>query len=171
MGTSSPSMAPAMSELRGNAMKAVAAAVVIVLGALSGLPAAGPASAGPTALTIEGDRQGPVGTFTTEGALTDAGTFTVHQPVFGGPGPGEFVNVHATETFTGAAGSFTLVRNMRVTWGDDPTVRAISGTWAVVAGSGAYEQLRARGTITGTVEGSPPAELFELTYAGSASTG
>lgn len=131
-------------------------------------PDDGAAAAVPAAITIETVRQGPFGSFESAGALADSGTFAVQSPVFGGPGPGRFVNVHATETFTGVDGTFTLARTLRVTWGDDPAVRAIDGYWAVIAGTGAYEDLRAHGTISGTVAGVPPAEVFVLTYRGSA---
>ncbi len=36
------------------------------------------------------------------------------------------------------------------------------------AGTGAYEDLHANGKISGTVQGSPPAEIFVLTYTGTA---
>ena len=124
----------------------------------------------PTAITIETTRLGPFGLFQASGAISDSGTFAVSNPVFGGPGPGRFVNVHSTETFTGTAGTFTLVRNVRVTWGDDPSVRTIDGNWEVVAGTGAYEDLHAQGKISGTVEGFPPAETFVLTYSGMGGT-
>jgi len=131
-------------------------------------PGDGATAAVPAAITIETVRQGPFGSFETTGAFVDSGTFAVQAPVFGGPGPGRFVNVHATETFTGTDGAFTLVRTLRVAWGDDPAVRAIDGYWAVIAGTGAYEDLRGHGTISGTVGGVPPAEVFVLTYRGSA---
>ena len=102
------------------------------------------------------------------GAFADQGTFGVIGPVFGGPGPGKFVNVHATETFTGTGGTFTMTRNVRVTWGDDPNVRTIEGIWAVTSGTGAYQDLHAQGTISGTAQGTPPAETFVLTYTGAA---
>lgn len=132
---------------------------------------ASPAAAGaapPTNITIEATRQGPIGSFESSGAIADSGTFEVQDPVFGGPGPGNFVNVHATETFTGSAGTFTITRKVRVTWGDDPNVRTIDGNWVVIAGTGAYQDLHAHGTITGTAQGSAPPELFVLTYAGTA---
>ena len=125
-----------------------------------------PAAAMPAPITIETTRQGPSGSFEASGAFADVGTFAVQAPVFGGPGPGRFVNVHATETFSGEDGSFTLVRTLRVTWGDDPGVRSITGTWVVIAGTGAYEDLHAQGTLSGTVSGFPPAETFVLTYTG-----
>jgi hypothetical protein len=122
----------------------------------------------PVTITIEATRLGPTGSFESSGAFADSGTFEVRDPVFGGPGPGKFVNVHATETFTGSAGTFTLTRKVRVTWGDDPNVRTIDGNWEVIAGTGAYEDLRAHGTISGTAQGSAPPELFVLRYTGAA---
>ena len=120
----------------------------------------------PVTITIEATRLGPIGSFESSGAFADSGTFEVRDPVFGGPGPGKFVNVHATETFTGSAGTFTLARKVRVTWGDDPNVRTIDGNWEVIAGTGAYQDLQANGRISGTAQGSAPPELFVLTYAG-----
>ena len=139
------------------------AGVLLVVLAPAGLATAAP----PASITIEATRLGPVGSFTASGAVADAGTFTVHDPVFGGPGPGRFVIVHATETFTGTAGTFTMERKVRVTWGDDPAVRTITGNWEVVAGTGAYRDLVAHGTISGTVAGFPPAEAFVLSYSGT----
>ena len=144
-------------------MKATLVAGVLVV-ALTQSVAATP----PVTITIEATRLGPIGSFESSGAFADSGTFEVRDPVFGGPGPGKFVNVHATETFTGSAGTFTLARKVRVTWGDDPNVRTIDGNWEVIAGTGAYQDLRARGTISGTAQGSAPPELFVLRYTGTA---
>lgn len=143
------------------------ASVLLVVLAPASLATAAP----PATITIEATRQGPVGSFTASGAFADTGTFAVQDPVFGGPGPGRFVIVHATETFTGTAGTFTIFRKVRVTWGDEPSVRTISGNWEVVSGTGAYVGLQAHGTISGTVEGVPPAEVFVLTYSGTADVG
>jgi hypothetical protein len=118
-------------------------------------------------ITIAATRVGPIGSFTSSGAFADAGSFMVARPTFGGPGPGRFVIVHATETFAGASGTFTVARNVRVTWGDDPTVRTIEGNWVVISGTGAYADLHGHGTISGTVQGFPPAEQFVLTYRGT----
>jgi hypothetical protein len=135
----------------------------VVLAVLTQPVVAGP----PATVTIETTRQGPVGSFESSGAISDSGTFAVTQPAFGGPGPGTFVIVHATETFTGTDGTFTLVRTLRVTWGADPAVRIINGNWVVISGTGAYENLQAHGTVSGTVQGFPPSEVFTLTYTGT----
>jgi len=148
--------------------KALGAALVVLATSLIPSAVDEVGAAPPAIVTIDTMRVGPTGTFDSTGAIDDEGTFVVEDPVFGGPGPGQFVIVHATETFEGAAGSFTLVRNIRVTWGEDPGLRTISGTWSVVAGTGSYEDLQARGTINGTVQGAPPAEVFSLTYTGTA---
>jgi hypothetical protein len=112
------------------------------------IPLAGGAAASPPGtITFETTRLGPMGTFELSGAFADSGTFT------------------------GSDGTITLVRNVRVTWGGDPSVRTITGNWVVISGTGAYEGLAARGTINGTVEGAPPAELFVLTYTGTAVEG
>jgi hypothetical protein len=126
------------------------------------------AAAIPAGITLETTRQGPVGSFGASGAFADGGTFTVQDPVFGGPGPGQFVIVHATETFTGANGTFTVARTLRVTWREDPGVRTIAGNWVVISGTGAYEDLHGHGRISGTVAGFPPMEVFQLTYTGLA---
>jgi hypothetical protein len=120
-----------------------------------------------TTIAIEVTRLGPIGSFEASGSFADTGTFEVQDPVFGGPGPGTFVNVHATETFTGTAGTFTLVRTVRVIWGSDPFVRTIEGNWAVISGTGVYQDMHANGTITGTAQGFAPPELFVLTYVGT----
>ena len=140
----------------------VAGALIVALT----LPAAAQATRQAT-ITIEATRLGPIGSFESSGAFADTGTFEVQDPVLGGPGPGTFVNVHATETFTGTAGTFTLVRTVRVMWGNDPFVRTIEGNWAVISGTGAYQDMHANGTITGTAQGFAPPELFVLTYAGA----
>jgi hypothetical protein len=155
-----------MSRSRSVKATSIAGALFVLL-AHASLAVAAPRAT----ITIETTRQGPAGTFEASGAFADAGSFAVQGPVFGGPGPGAFVNVHATETFTGADGAFTIVRNVRVTWGDDPTTRTITGTWAVISGTGAYEDLHAAGTLSGTVAGFPPAEIFVVTYTGSAEGG
>jgi hypothetical protein len=140
----------------------VAALLIVALT----LPAAAQAIS-PATITIETTRLGPTGSFEISGEITDVGTFVVQDPTFGGPGPGKFVNVHATETFTGTVGTFTLARKVRVTWGDDPNVRTIDGNWEVIAGTGAYQDLQAHGKISGTVQGFPPAEVFVITYTGT----
>lgn len=149
-------------------MKAVTAALVVLATWFMPLTIDAAAAAPPTTITIEATRLGPTGTFSTSGAFVDQGTFEVRDPVFGGPGPGTFVNVHATEMFTGTAGTFTMTRKIQVTWGDDPNVRTIDGFWVVTSGTGAYEDLHAHGTISGTAQGSQPPETFVLTYSGSA---
>jgi hypothetical protein len=152
-------------------MKAVTATLLLLATISVQLATGGAAAAPPTTITMEATRLGPTGSFALSGALADTGTFEVRDPVFGGPGPGRFVNVHATETFTGVAGTFTMSRMIRVTWGDDPDVRSIDGTWVVTSGTGAYEDLHAHGTISGTAQGSQPPETFVLTYAGTAVNG
>ena len=154
-----------MSRSRSAKAASIASALVVLLASAS-LAVAAPRGT----ITIEATRQGLTGTFEASGAFAAAGTFVVQRPVAGGPGPGAFLNVHANETFTSADGSFTIVRNVRVTWGEDPSVRTITGTWAVISGTGAYEDLHGAGTISGTVQGSPPAELFVLTYTGTAAS-
>lgn len=149
-------------------MKAVTAALLVLATSFVQLATGGATAAPPTTITIEATRLGPTGSFTMSGPFADAGTFEVHDPVFGGPGPGRFVNVHATETFAGAAGTFTMTRKIEVTWGDDPDVRSIDGMWVVTSGTGAYEDLHAHGTISGTAQGSQPPETFVLTYTGTA---
>lgn len=119
-------------------------------------------------ITIEATRTGLMGTFEASGAFTDVGTFVVQNPIAGGPGPGRFLNIHSTETFTGAAGTFTMVRKVTAIWGDDPSIRTLDGNWVVISGTGAYEGLHAHGTLSGIVQGFPPAEVFELTYTGKA---
>lgn len=151
-------------------MKALTAALVVLATSFTTLTVDAAAAAAPMTIAIEATRLGPAGTFDVSGAVADEGTFEVSDPVFGGPGPGRFVNVHATETFSGAAGTFTLTRKIRVTWGDDPH-RTISGNWVVTSGTGAYLHLHAQGTISGTVQGTPPAETFVLIYSGAAVTG
>ena len=145
-----------------------ATAVTGILAVALTLPVAAQASPR-EGVRIDTIRQGPSGVFESSGEIVDSGTFTVRKAVFGGPGPGNFVIVHATETFSGTAGTFTVTRTVRVTWGSDPSVRSIDGNWVVIAGTGAYDDLHGQGRISGTVQGFPPAEVFALTYAGSAS--
>lgn len=152
-------------------MKSVAAALLVLATSFAHLTPGGAAAAPPMTITIEATRLGPTGTFTMSGAFADAGTFEVRDPVFGGPGPGKFVNVHATETFAGDAGTFTMTRKVQVTWGDDPNLRTIDGFWVVTSGTGAYEDLHANGSISGTARGSQPPETFELSYTGIAVNG
>ena len=129
-------------------------ALVIALFVLA-LPLA-PAAAGSerAAVTIETQKPfGPSpGTFSASGAITDSGTFGNSSFVFSGVGAPTFTIVHPKQVFDGALGTFTLRANIKETVTADPNVLTGEGTWAIVDGTGAYEDLRGQGAITGTAD-------------------
>ncbi len=68
---------------------------------------------------------------------------------------------------TGSTCHLAVNVKVRVIWGNDPFVRTIEGHWGVISGTGAYQDLHANGTITGTAQGFAPPELFVLTHIGT----
>jgi hypothetical protein len=117
---------------------------------------------------VSGDMEAgaTAGTFTVEGAITDAGTTSTRYR-FSSPN-----QIHVVQTFTGAAGTIEF----RVQGQFDPFVgctRSGTGRWVVVAGTGAYEDLRGEGSWTATADfcaafaGTGPPTISG-TYSGTA---
>jgi hypothetical protein len=149
---------------------AVAAAVGV--GASSAAQADTPDGLGPAqALTITTAKPfGPVpGTFEATGAFTDSGPFANTRFVFGALGAPTFVSTHAVHVFQGTQGSITIRADIKETLTQDPMVLVDSGTWAIIDGTGIYETLRGRGTVTGTAD--EHSGIISRTYTGTVRLG
>ena len=101
---------------------------------------------------------GQVGTWVGAGAINDAGSATAQVSVDpNGHGPGR-------HTLTSAAGTLTLEEDVRLRPFPPPTPRRlmVEGTWKLVAATGAYAALKARGRICATVDRAkdPPEITF-----------
>ena len=132
-------------------------------------------TSGPTvnaqALTITTAKPfGPVaGTFETTGAFAESGTFANTSFVFGALGAPKFVSVHVTQVFQGTQGTITIHANIKETLTQDPLVLADSGTWVIIDGTGAYEDLKGQGTVAGTADDH--SGVISRTYTGSVRIG
>ena len=93
--------------------------------------------------------QGQVGTWVAAGAINDAGSATaeVSTDLNNGHGTG-------THTLTSSAGTLTLEEDVRIQPWPPPTPRRlmIEGTWKLIAATGAYAGLKARGKMYATVD-------------------
>jgi hypothetical protein len=98
-----------------------------------------------------------VGTWVAAGAINDAGTATAQVSAAQGHGTG-------THTLTGSAGTLTLEEDVQIRPYPPPTPRRlmVEGTWKLVAATGAYAGLKAKGKIYATVDGvkAPPEITF-----------
>jgi hypothetical protein len=99
-----------------------------------------------------------VGTWVAAGAINDAGSATAQVSVDpDGRGTG-------THTLTSSAGTLTLEEDVRIQPFPPPTPRRlmVEGTWKLVAATGAYASLKARGEIYATVDRvkAPPEITF-----------
>jgi hypothetical protein len=90
-----------------------------------------------------------VGTWVAAGAINDAGNANakVSQPDSQGRGAG-------THTLTSPAGTLTLNEDVKIEPYPPPTPRRvmIEGDWELVAATGAYAGLKARGKVYATVD-------------------
>ena len=106
------------------------------------------------------------GTWVAAGAINDAGraTATLSRPDAKG-------RATATHTLTGSAGTLTLNEDVRLQPFPPPTPNRlmVEGTWKLVAATGAYADLNARGRVDATVdrEKVPP----EITFVRDGSAG
>jgi len=107
----------------------------------------------PESVTIAASKPlGPVpGTFSTSGAISDAGTFTtIRRVVSAVPAP-TFLVSHLTLLFAGAFGTFTVEAQITETLTADPAILVNEGRWSIVDGTGAYATLHGEGEVIGTV--------------------
>ena len=108
---------------------------------------------------------GPVsGTFAATGAFVDSGAINNLKISFSALGAPDFGITHATILFTGAEGTFTMKAQIKETLTSDPNVLTDSGTWTIIAGTGAYADLHGQGTVVGTVDDN--VNLITRTYEG-----
>lgn len=108
------------------------------------------ASTPPDDVTIQVSRLG--NTWSASGTLSDSGTFADDRFLIT-----DSLTVHGFRTFTGSAGTFTARFDARILATNTPGVFSVSGRWAVIAGTGAYERLHGSGTILETfTPGVPP---------------
>jgi hypothetical protein len=110
-----------------------------------------------------------VGTFTSTGALSEAGTFVNSSLILEGVDAPDAVIAHVTQRFDGALGTFTLLATITEAATADPHVLADDGTWLIIAGTGVYESLRGRGRLSGTVDGDR--DLISRMYRGTVRRG
>jgi hypothetical protein len=113
------------------------------------------------------------GTFIATGAVADAGTYAFHEDVhrdfnFGAIGSQTFGIVRSVEYFSGTGGTFALLSVIKYTLTDDPQAFAVTGTWTVQSGTGAYEGLHGQGNLTGSITLVPHSEVFDFTFVGGA---
>lgn len=109
---------------------------------------------------------GPVpGTFEATGAFTESGTFTNTSFVFAALGAPGLVSIHTVQVFEGTQGSITIRADIKETLTQDALVLVDSGTWAIIDGTGTYETLRGRGTVTGTAD--EHSGVISRTYMGT----
>jgi hypothetical protein len=105
------------------------------------------------------------GIFASTGAITESGTVRNSSLLLERPDGPDSVTIHITQRFDGALGTFTLRAAITEIATEDPRVLAEDGTWAIIAGTGAYETLRARGRVTGSADEN--LDLISRTYAGT----
>ena len=89
-----------------------------------------------------------VGTWVAAGAINDAGSATAQVSADQGHGSG-------THTLTGSAGTLTLDEDVRLQPFPPPTPfrLMVEGDWELVAATGAYAGVKAKGKIYATVDG------------------
>jgi hypothetical protein len=89
------------------------------------------------------------GTWVAAGAINDAGDATAQVSTNQNNGHGT-----GTHTLTSLAGTLTLDEDVRIQPWPPPTPRRmmIEGTWKLIAATGAYAGLKARGKIYATVD-------------------
>jgi hypothetical protein len=129
-------------------------AVILSILSLASVVALPVQAAPPESATIVAVKPvGPVpGTFTTAGAISDAGTFrTVRRIVSAIPAP-TFLISHLTLVFEGAFGTFTVRAQITESLTADPAILLNEGRWVIVDGTGAYAALRGEGEVIGTVD-------------------
>jgi hypothetical protein len=117
-------------------------------------------------ITIETSKPfGPVpGTFSVSGAFADSGTMENLSRTASGFGAPTFLGSHLTILFTGVNGTFTIKAQILETVTADPLVLTNTGTWTIIAGTGAYADLHGVGSISGTADDN--INLITRTYQG-----
>jgi hypothetical protein len=109
---------------------------------------------------------GPVaGTFSVSGAFGDSGEMENLSRIASAFGAPAFAGSHLTILFTGANGTFTIKAQILETVTADPLILTDTGTWTVIAGTGAYAHLHGTGTISGTADDT--VNLITRVYVGS----
>jgi len=101
------------------------------------------------------------GTFTTSGAIDDSGSVVDRYKVVG--------ERHLVEhrTYTGRHGTIVVKVDLRVA-----LTRLLSGTWQIESGTGDYEDLSGKGTVSGSLHdiGAAGGTLIEDELSGEATT-
>ena len=138
-------------------MKRAIAALALTSACIIGAPAV-PASASPPSSVVIHVQRAATDTWAATGAFVDTGSFVDAAGV-----PAFFAGsstFHVVRTFTGGKGTFATRADVRITPTDDPDVLAVAGRWAVLSGTGGYQDLRGAGAVhesvdltTGVIEG------------------
>jgi hypothetical protein len=128
--------------------------------------AASISASGSQEVTIQTSKApGPVsGTFAATGAFSDSGAINNLTIRFSALGAPDFGITHVTILFAGNDGTFTMKAQIKETLTSDPNVLADSGTWTIIAGTGAYSDLHGQGTVAGTVDDN--VNLITRTFEG-----
>jgi hypothetical protein len=128
--------------------------------------AASTSASGSQDVTIQTSKApGPVaGTFAATGAFVDTGAIGNLKIGFSALGAPDFGITHVTILFTGDEGTFTMKAQIKETLTSDPNVLTDSGTWTIIAGTGAYADLHGEGKVVGTVDDN--VNLITRTYEG-----
>ncbi len=101
------------------------------------------------------------GTFTTSGALDDSGSVVDRYKVVVAH------HVVGHRTYTGRHGTIVVKVDVRVA-----VTRLLSGTWQIESGTGDYENLSGKGTVSGSLHdiGAAGGTLIEDELSGEATT-
>jgi hypothetical protein len=136
---------------------ALAAGLILALGAFGGAAAGQPAA---ITINIEFDTDPPTESFTTDGSvLCTAGPATSVNRHAGG----NFevaATLHLTKTLVCDDGTLTIKVNAGLNYGRGGTV----GGWSIVGGTGAYAALRGGGHIVGRGGDGAPYDLVDSYY-------
>jgi hypothetical protein len=153
---------------RGIARRTIAGlgGTAVALGvALAAMLSTTTAQASPPAdvtFSLQGVINGPqttAGTFTVSGAVTDSGTYSERFRFAG-------QTAHVTKLLVGSAGTIRLDARAVVVPTGPTTIGFAAGNWVVTGGTGAYAELHAEGSSTGSADLASGA--IEITHAGSA---
>ena len=109
---------------------------------MMGGPAAAKAGE-PSVVSIHVVRDAGGDRWSSDGAFVDSGVFVDDPGVFAGSSS----TYHVWRVFTGDDGTFVARGDVLVRPTDDPAIFQVSGRWAVVEGTGAYQSLHGAGSI------------------------
>jgi hypothetical protein len=138
--------------------------LAMIVALTTGLAARGSATPSQQVTIQTSKPLGPLpGIFAATDAFVDTGTINNLRFLPRASGAPTFGVVHLTILFSGGAGTFTVDAQITETL-TSATVATDSGTWTIMAGTGAYATLHGTGTVTGTVNDNT--NLITRTFVG-----